>query len=470
MRPLQMINTSPVAKGSPVPAAGPTGTDTPATDSPTSAPPQYVVGDGPETVHDDQRKAGSLFNDLVDSGQLRSPRVEPPPQRRADVFPPRRTFDRSAGAPFDRGSDLTQSPIDRHPSTGHLLSPSPMPGQLVAPTVARLERRVSEMDKLQQHDSKLVTIDLPEAVALAAPPTMMAPARFEPQREQPPAVDPTSKLYASRKRRRAGAFPVASDELLAAAIKNSTQNNLKQYVRKGAPPREARLPAKTAARQPIVTQLSGTQLGGTQLGGTSAQGANKPSAVLERPKLMTIGSDNPVLDATPKATSAGRPHARPAAILSSNKGPKSELRLATRTSYPLRLQRPIQRIWVANRAICDAMQFDPYQVTLIARNAGQTDVAIWFEGQQQPQTYHVLVNSTGAERPDVAAEYDKLQERIDELFPDSVVTLLADRDRLIVRGEAKDRDEASEIMSFIRNTRPIPVIDQLQARRRAGSR
>jgi pilus assembly protein CpaC len=76
---------------------------------------------------------------------------------------------------------------------------------------------------------------------------------------------------------------------------------------------------------------------------------------------------------------------------------------------------------------------------------------MWIEGQQRPQTFLVTVENDSAVRQEVEREYQKLEDILAELFPDSKVKLSVMADKLIVRGQAKDSEEAAQVMSIIRN-------------------
>ncbi|HNL39635.1 MAG TPA: hypothetical protein PKH43_10885, partial [Saprospiraceae bacterium] len=48
-------------------------------------------------------------------------------------------------------------------------------------------------------------------------------------------------------------------------------------------------------------------------------------------------------------------------------------------------------------------------------------------------------------------DYRKLEALISELCPDSLVRLVPMADKLIVKGQAKDAEEAAQILSLLRN-------------------
>ena len=48
-----------------------------------------------------------------------------------------------------------------------------------------------------------------------------------------------------------------------------------------------------------------------------------------------------------------------------------------------------------------------------------------------------------------ATEYRKLQKKINEMFPNSMVQLIPVADKLIVRGQARDPAEATQILSVL---------------------
>lgn len=129
-----------------------------------------------------------------------------------------------------------------------------------------------------------------------------------------------------------------------------------------------------------------------------------------------------------------------------------EFSLQVRRSKLLRTKNNVYRTAVVDPQICDVLQFTPREVSIIGRSQGATHVTFWFEGEdQKPLTYLVRVVPDAEEMKRAELEYQLLEDMLGDLFPDSKVRLLVMADKLIVKGQAKDSEEASQIMTVVRN-------------------
>ncbi|MFP6656931.1 MAG: pilus assembly protein N-terminal domain-containing protein, partial [Pirellulales bacterium] len=102
--------------------------------------------------------------------------------------------------------------------------------------------------------------------------------------------------------------------------------------------------------------------------------------------------------------------------------------------------------------VCDVVQFTPREVSIVGRAVGATDVTFWFVGEdQRPVTYLVRVTPDPELQKTREHEYQILEQVLAEQFPDSKVYLVPVADKLIVKGQARDAEEASQILSIIRS-------------------
>jgi pilus assembly protein CpaC len=114
---------------------------------------------------------------------------------------------------------------------------------------------------------------------------------------------------------------------------------------------------------------------------------------------------------------------------------------------------------IADPGIVETVNFSPNEFELIGRTIGETTVTLWF-GDAQPaegQTaLHPVLRYLVKVHPDMSDEdirrtqYGELAKRINELFPNSYVQLIAIADKLVVRGQARDAQEAAAIMGVVR--------------------
>ncbi|WP_254510749.1 type II and III secretion system protein family protein [Anatilimnocola floriformis] len=128
------------------------------------------------------------------------------------------------------------------------------------------------------------------------------------------------------------------------------------------------------------------------------------------------------------------------------------VQVMVRRSKLLRTKVDIYRTAVVDDSICEIVQFTPREVSIIGKSQGSTHVTFWFDDPaMQPITYVIQVV------PDVAAvvqqenTYKMLQDVINEMFPDSKIQLMIVADKLILRGQAKDSEEAAQIVALVRS-------------------
>jgi pilus assembly protein CpaC len=130
-----------------------------------------------------------------------------------------------------------------------------------------------------------------------------------------------------------------------------------------------------------------------------------------------------------------------------------ELRVDPRFSRLLKTKRPVNRVSVTNPAILEIVQFSPTEFELIGGRTGTTTLTFWIDcnnDQCEILRYlvHVSPDEAIEERRDI--EYGVLERRINELFPNSRIRLLPIADKLVVRGQARDAEEAARILAILR--------------------
>ncbi len=126
------------------------------------------------------------------------------------------------------------------------------------------------------------------------------------------------------------------------------------------------------------------------------------------------------------------------------------LKVMVRRSKILRTEFDIYRTAVVDPGICDVVQFTPREVSIIGKSQGATHVTFWFEGGDRlPTTYVVEVIPDVEEVKRQQVKYRLLEDVLGELFPDSKVYLDVVANKLIVRGQARDSEEATRILSII---------------------
>lgn len=111
---------------------------------------------------------------------------------------------------------------------------------------------------------------------------------------------------------------------------------------------------------------------------------------------------------------------------------------------------PIRRIAWSDPSLLDVVQFSPTEISLIGLAQGTTDLWLWFEGQEQPLMYVVTVIRDPSLDEQRNINYGRIERKIALLYPNSKVYLIPISRKIIVRGEARDAEEAANIIQLIR--------------------
>lgn len=131
---------------------------------------------------------------------------------------------------------------------------------------------------------------------------------------------------------------------------------------------------------------------------------------------------------------------------------EATLNIYLRRSRLITTREPISRVSIADPGIIEFVQYGPREIEVIGLETGETALTIWFGESQQREMirYLVRVAPDPGEQTEREIEYGELQDRVNEFFPNSFIQLIPIADKLIVRGQARDPEEAAQIMSVIR--------------------
>ena len=139
------------------------------------------------------------------------------------------------------------------------------------------------------------------------------------------------------------------------------------------------------------------------------------------------------------------------------RGHVDEMKVIVRRSKILRTKVDIYRVSVVDPAVCDVVQFTPRELAIVGRSQGATDVTFWFADERyEPITYLVRVIPDPELQQRREEQYGILEDVLAELFPESKVKLIPVADKLIVKGQARDAEEAAQIMAIIRGQMVYP--------------
>ncbi|MCL4204477.1 MAG: pilus assembly protein N-terminal domain-containing protein [Pirellulaceae bacterium] len=133
--------------------------------------------------------------------------------------------------------------------------------------------------------------------------------------------------------------------------------------------------------------------------------------------------------------------------------PEAVLRVPLRQSKLIRTKLDIKRVSAADPAIVDIVAFDTREIELIGKGTGTTTVTLWLGTGAEARLLSVLVkveaDRTVNERRRL--EYGELQGALNELFPGSKLRLFPIADKIIVTGQARDAEEAEQILAVVRS-------------------
>lgn len=118
----------------------------------------------------------------------------------------------------------------------------------------------------------------------------------------------------------------------------------------------------------------------------------------------------------------------------------------------LKTQLPVGRIAITDPSVVEVVQYGPDELEFFGRKSGETTMTIWFNAPGAPPRiirYLVRVEPDQSAQIRAEREYKLLEARINELFPNSTIQLIPVMDKLIVRGQARDSEEASQIMALL---------------------
>lgn len=129
-----------------------------------------------------------------------------------------------------------------------------------------------------------------------------------------------------------------------------------------------------------------------------------------------------------------------------------ELEVSLHRSKIMRMKQDIFRVAVADPTILDFVAFGSREVEIIGKQTGSTTVTLWIGDELNAQLLSMLVTVVKDDAVDDRRrlEYGELEAMVNEAFPNSRIQLIPIADKLMVRGQARDEEEALQIMSLIR--------------------
>ncbi|MEX0727086.1 MAG: pilus assembly protein N-terminal domain-containing protein [Planctomycetaceae bacterium] len=130
---------------------------------------------------------------------------------------------------------------------------------------------------------------------------------------------------------------------------------------------------------------------------------------------------------------------------------EAELQVTLRRSKIMKMKQDIFRVAVADPNIIEFVAFGSREVEVIGKETGTTSMTLWLGTPEQARLINLTVNVTkdNSVEDRRRLEYGELQKMINAMFPDSKIQLIPIADKVIVRGEARDEEEAVQIMAVL---------------------
>jgi len=132
--------------------------------------------------------------------------------------------------------------------------------------------------------------------------------------------------------------------------------------------------------------------------------------------------------------------------------PLSELLVESGHSRILTFRKPALRVSVANPSVVEVALLGTQELELIGKSEGSTSVAVWLGDKEAPELLSFAVNVVPGKWDEnkLRERVRKLESEIALMFPNSTVQLHHIADKLIVKGQVRDAEEATQIISILR--------------------
>lgn len=135
---------------------------------------------------------------------------------------------------------------------------------------------------------------------------------------------------------------------------------------------------------------------------------------------------------------------------------QDDLEIIERRSQLVVTRANVTRMAIGDQSVVDVVQYSPKEFSIIGMGRGATSLTLWFEGEADPLIYTIRTIRDPSLNKQRELDYGKLERKIAEMYPNSKVYLIPFSWKIVVRGQARDQEEASHILNIIRGE----VIDQ----------
>lgn len=129
---------------------------------------------------------------------------------------------------------------------------------------------------------------------------------------------------------------------------------------------------------------------------------------------------------------------------------QDDLEIIERRSQLVVTRANVTRMAIGDQTVIDVVQYSPKEFSIIGMARGATTLTLWFEGEADPLIYTIQTIRDPSLNKQRELDYGKLERRIAEMYPNSKVYLIPFSWKIVVRGQARDQEEAAHILTIIR--------------------
>lgn len=129
---------------------------------------------------------------------------------------------------------------------------------------------------------------------------------------------------------------------------------------------------------------------------------------------------------------------------------QDELEVIQQRSQLMVTRSPVTRVSIADPAIMEIVQYSPTEFSIVGLAQGSTTLTLWFENSNERIIYTVRTIRDPNLDNQRRLDYGKLEKRLATLFPNSKVYLIPMSRKILVRGQARDANDAAHILAAIR--------------------
>jgi pilus assembly protein CpaC len=168
-----------------------------------------------------------------------------------------------------------------------------------------------------------------------------------------------------------------------------------------------------------------------------------PSGMPQPPLMAPSNSIQPVQNTAESARAIHQ-------LIESMPKAQEDLEVIERRSQLMVTRANVVRWAVADPAVVDIVQYSPKELGIIGLARGNTTLTLWFENHPEPLIYLTKTIRDPDWDNQRKLDYGKLEKRINSLFPNSKVYLIPMSRKILVRGQARDQEEAAHILAVVR--------------------